>query len=261
MIFLPFPFFPLFLSFHFCSFSFLFPQFRVWLYRKLSSLTDGKQHSVTTKNGEAAIAIPDLYSKNSNFPNHMLGKFASKLMGSATAFSMVVWSNFKSKLKRTLIYHSASCYLLFLLHPLPPLGIMIKQRSSRISWGQRFLCAPSFALTSSNLVLAVSVRTIVIEVASGYYFFEKFLLLLKLFVARAKYVKLSPASILQVLCWEGERGAARELPVQFTRCRSQASSPKDGWPMGPSECLDSISAQHFFSCPLYSNLQHAHHLS
>lgn len=161
----------------------------MWLYRKLLSLTDGKQNSVTTKNGKAAVGIPVLYSKNNNFPNHMPGKFASKLMGSAAAFSMVVWSIFKSKLKRTLIYHSASCYLLFLLHPLPPLGIMIKQRSSRISCGQRFLRAPSFALTSSNLLLAVSVRTIVIEVASGYHFLEKFLLLLKLFVARAKYMK------------------------------------------------------------------------
>lgn len=83
------------------------------------------------------------------------------------------------------MYHSASCYFLFLLHPLPPLGIMIKQRSSRISCGQRFLCAPSFALTSSNLLLAVSVRTIVIEVASGYHSLEEFLLLL-LFVAGAK---------------------------------------------------------------------------
>lgn len=119
----------------------------------------------------------------------MLGKLALKLMESATAFSMVVWSNFKFKLKRTLTYHSASCYLLFLLHLLPPLGIMIKQRSSRISCSQRFLCAPSFALTSSNLLLAVSVRTIVTEVASGYHFFEKFLLLLKLSVARTKYVK------------------------------------------------------------------------
>lgn len=102
---------------------------------------------------------------------------------------MVVWLNFKSKLKRPLIYHSASCYLLFLLHPLPTLGIMIKQRSSRISCSQRFLCAPSFALTSSNLLLTLSVRTIVMKVASGYHFFKKLLLLLKLLVARAVHVK------------------------------------------------------------------------
>lgn len=104
---------------------------------------------------------------------------------------MVVWLYLKSKLKRPLIYHSASCYLLFLLHPLPTLGIMIKKRSSRISCSQRFLCAPSFALTSSNLLLTHSVKTIVVEVASGYHFFKKLILLLKLLIARAIYVNKS----------------------------------------------------------------------
>jgi len=54
-------------------------------------------------------------------------------------------------------------------------------------------------------------RTIVIGVASGYHLFEKFLLLLKLFVARAKYVK--PVQLLfckccgfeQLDCAEGEK--------------------------------------------------------
>lgn len=144
MIFHPFPLllFPLlFLSIPFHSF---LPSSRYDSSQNYH-LWQIENNSVTAQNWRASSAIPDLCSKNNNFPNHTLGRFASELMGSTAAFSVVAWSNFKSKLERTLIYHSASCYLLFLLHPLPSLGIMIKQRSSRISYGQSFLCAPSLA--------------------------------------------------------------------------------------------------------------------
>lgn len=141
---------------------------------------------------------------------------------------MVVRLNFKSKLKRTLIYHSASCYLLFLLHPLPTLGIMIKQRSSRISCSQRFLCAPSFALTSSNLLLTLSVRTIVVEVASlrgRVTSLQKRLPLLRKISAASKTLgcksnicEVSPVSILQVCSFE-QLDCAEKKKVQWGNCQ------------------------------------------
>lgn len=58
------------------------------------------------------------------------------------------------------------------------------------------------------------------------------------------------------LCWEGEEGTARQLPVQFIILSSKASSPKDGWPVGPGQCLHSC-----FSCvfTLMYNTQNIFH--
>lgn len=74
-IFLPFSFFP---------FPFLFLFISCFLVQGVTMqkiiISEEKQNSTTTKNCKAAVAMPDHYAKNNNFPNHMLGKFASKLM-------------------------------------------------------------------------------------------------------------------------------------------------------------------------------------
>lgn len=164
---------------------------------------------------------------------------------------------FESKLKRTLIYHSASCYLLFLLHPLPSLGIMIKQRSSKISCGQRSLYAPSFASTSSNLLLAVSVRTIVIEVGSDCHFFENVVLPWKLIMqeqniwGKASCCSASAVVLNSLTVLRGRKRHSQGIVSSFHKLHF----PK----MGPSGCLDSISAEHlcfFFMSIIQSSTTH-----
>lgn len=104
---------------------------------------------------------------------------------------------------------------------------MIKQRSTRISCSQRFFCAPSFALTSSNLLLTVSVRTIVMEVASlrgRVTSLQKRLPLRKISAAskslgcKSNICGVSPVSILQV-CSFKQLDYAEKKKVQWGNCQ------------------------------------------